>query len=364
MSTLLPRVWRGVVALGAIVTLASGASGQEKKPETGNQEEIRALLTLTDEAATGKATNSLALKWEQQHFIKSHGDKTYVPFTVSLDAGAFAAPTPVGLYLRVAKRGELPPTAEAAASKDAEKKKKKDKKDDAKGTGSQVDARQQYPFEDVFFIDIPAAVAGQPQLLRRAFAVSPGDYDIYVALKEKAAPGATASPKIGVLKHELTVPSLDGEFTTSSVITASKIEVLQSELAPERQAENPYTFSTIKIAPSLDNKFKKTDEFNVMFWIYGAGADAAKKPNIEVDYAFHQKTADGEKFFNKTEPQIMNAETLPPQFDVAAGHQLTGSLAVPLASFPEGDFRLELKVSDKVSGKSVTRESTFSVAAQ
>ncbi len=83
-----------------------------------------------------------------------------------------------------------------------------------------------------------------------------------------------------------------------------------------------------------------------------------------MEYAFHQKTADGEKFFNKTDPQVMNAETLPPQFDLAAGHQLTGSLAVPLASFPEGDYRLELKVSDKVSGKSVTRESTFSVAAQ
>lgn len=359
MSTLA----RGVVAFGVIVALASGASAQEKKAETGNQDEIRALLTVTDEAATGKATSSLALTWEQNHFIKSHGDKTYVPFTVSLDGAPFAAPTPVGLYLRVAKRGELPPTSAPAAAKEADKK-KKNKKDETKGTGSQVDARHQYPFEDVFFIDTPAPVAGHPQLLRRAFAVSPGDYDVYVALKEKPAAGATASPKIGVLKHELTVPSLDGALTTSSVIIASKIDILQTEVAPDRQAENPYTFSTIKIAPSLDNKFKKTDEFNIMFWIYGATADAAKKPNIEVEYAFHQKTADGEKFFNKTEPQVMNAETLPPQFDLAAGHQLTGSLAVPLASFPEGDYRLDLKVTDKISSKSVTRESTFSVGPQ
>jgi len=359
MSTLL----RAVVGVGAVVALAGGAFAQEKKPEAGTQEEIRALLTVADEAATGKATSSLGLKWEQHHFIKSHGDKTYVPFTVSLDASAFAAPTPVGLYLRVAKRGELPPTAPAAA-KDADKKKKKDKKDDAKGAGSQVDARHQYPFEDVFFIDTPAPVAGQPQLLRRAFAVSPGDYDVYVALKEKPVAGATAAPKIGVLKHELTVPSLDGDLTTSSVIVASKIDLLPTEIAPERQSENPYTFSTIKIAPSLDYKFKKTDEFNIMFWIYGAVADAAKKPDIEVEYAFHQKTAEGEKFFNKTAPQVMNAESLPPQFDLSAGHQLTGSLAVPLESFPVGDYRLELKVNDKIGGKTVTRESTFSVAAQ
>jgi hypothetical protein len=363
MSTLLARAWRSVAAVGVFVALAGGASAQDKKPETGNQDEIRALLTLTDEAASGKATNSLAIKWEQNHFIKSHGDKTYVPFTVSLDAAAFTAPTPVGLYLRVAKRGELPPTDAAAASKDSDKK-KKGKKDETKGAGSQIDARHEYPFEDVFFIDIPAAVAGQPQLLRRAFSVSPGDYDVYIAVKEKPVAGATASPKVGVLKHELTVPSLDGDFTTSTVIIAAKIDVLQTELAPERQAENPYTFSTIKISPSLDNKFKKTDEFNIMFWIYGAAADASKKPNIEVEYAFHQKTAEGEKFFNKTDPQIMNAETLPPQFDLAAGHQLTGSLAVPLASFPPGDYRLEVKITDKAGSKSVTREATFSVAAQ
>jgi hypothetical protein len=359
MSTLL----RGVVAFGVVVALAGGASAQEKKPETGNQEEIRALLTITDEAATGKATSSLPIKWEQHHFIKSFGDKTYVPFTVSFDAAAFAAPTPVGLYLRVAKRGELPPTAPVAA-KEADKKKKKDK-DDNKGTGSQVDARHEYPFEDVFFIDVPAPVAGQPQLLRRAFAVPPGDYDVYVALKEKAAAGATAAPKIGVVKQELTVPSIGGELTTSSVILAAKVDVLQTEIASERQAENPYTFGAMKITPSLDAKLTKKDELNVIFWIYGAGVDpATKKPHVEVEYNFHQKTADGEKFFNKTDPQVMNAETLPPQFDLAAGHQLPGSLAVPLASFPEGTYRLEVKVTDKTSGKAVTRESTFSVAAQ
>jgi hypothetical protein len=364
MSTLLRGAWRSAVAFGVIVALAGGVSAQEKKPEAGNQDEIRALLTVTDEAATGKSTSSLPLKWEQHHFIKSHGDKTYVPFTVSFDGAAFAGPTPVGLYVRVAKRGELPPTAAAAAATEDDKKKKKDK-NDSKGAGSQIDARQKYEFEDVFFLDLPAPVAGQPQLLRRAFAVSPGDYDVYVALKEKAAAGASASPKIGVLKQELTVPSLDGQLTTSSVIVAAKVDVLQTEIPADRQSENPYTFGAMKITPSLNSKFTKKDDLNIIFWIYGVGVDATtKKPHVEVEYNFHQKTSEGEKFFNKTDPQVMNAETLPPQFDLAAGHQLPGSLAVPLASFPEGDYRLEVKVTDKTNSKAVTRESTFSVAAQ
>ena len=50
------------------------------------------------------------------------------------------------------------------------------------------------------------------------------------------------------------------------------------------------------------------------------------------------------------------------QFDLAAGHQLPGSLQVPLASFPEGDYHFEIKVADKVSGKSITRDVTFTIA--
>jgi hypothetical protein len=354
---------RVAMAVGVLIGLAGGAAAQEPK-DPGNPEEIRALLTAADQAATGTPTNSLAIKWEQQHFIKSFADKTYVPFTVSVDAAAFTAPTPVGLYLRVAKRGELPPTTAAVAAKDSDKKKKKDKKDEQKGT--QVDARHQYPFEDVFFFDIPAGVAGKPTLLRRAFAVAPGDYDVYVGIKEKGVAAASGpSPKIGVIKHELTVPSLDTEFTTSSVILAEKVDVLQQEIPSYRQSENPYTFGAMKLTPSMDAKFVKADDLNVIFWIYGAGVDATtKKPNVEVEYNFHQKTADGEKFFNKTDPQVMNAQTLPPQFDLAAGHQLPGSLSVPLASFPEGQYRLEVKLTDKTSGKTVTRESIFSVAAQ
>ena len=65
--------------------------------------------------------------------------------------------------------------------------------------------------------------------------------------------------------------------------------------------------------------------------------------------------AEGEKYFNKTAPQPLNATTLPPEFSIAAGHQLPGSLVIPLSSFPAGDYRLEIKVTDKPSGGMLTR---------
>ena len=57
----------------------------------------------------------------------------------------------------------------------------------------------------------------------------------------------------------------------------------------------------------------------------------------------------------------MNAQTLPPKFDFGAGHQLQSGQAVPLASFPEGDYRLEIKITDKLAAKSLTRNVNFTV---
>jgi len=48
---------------------------------------------------------------------------------------------------------------------------------------------------------------------------------------------------------------------------------------------------------------------------------------------------------------------------LAVGHLVTGSLSIPLASFEAGDYRLEIKVSDKVSSKSITENVTFNVGA-
>ena len=84
-----------------------------------------------------------------------------------------------------------------------------------------------------------------------------------------------------------------------------------------------------------------------------------------MEYNFYQKPPAGaaEKFFNKTSPQDLNGKTLPAAFDMSLGHQLQTGQAVPLASFPAGDYRLEIKVTDKLATKTVTRDVNFTVTA-
>ena len=167
-----------------------------------------------------------------------------------------------------------------------------------------------------------------------------------------------------MLKQTLNVPDFwNGELSSSSVLIAERIEPLPAPLPPQQQAERPYALGTIEIQPVFDTKFTKKSELSTFMLIYNPKTEAANKPNVAVEYNFYSKTGGSEKFFNKTSPQDLNAQTLPPQFDIAAGHQLQTGQAVPLASFPEGDYRLEIKITDKIANKSLTRDVNFTVTA-
>ena len=82
---------------------------------------------------------------------------------------------------------------------------------------------------------------------------------------------------------------------------------------------------------------------------------------MTIEYNFHQQTADGEEFFNKTNPQQFNDQTLPPGFDLTLGHQIVAGQSVPLSLFPAGDYRLEIKVTDNARSSEVIQNLTFTV---
>ena len=194
-----------------------------------------------------------------------------------------------------------------------------------------------------------------------------GTYEVIVVVKEPTPQKQqkNAPPlKTSVLRQNVEVPDLwNGELNTSTVFLAQRIDPLPAPLTPQQQVERPYALGTMEIVPVADTKFTKKSELSTLVLIYNVKTDGTNKPDVTVEYNFYTKQGSGEKFFNKTNPQSLNAQTLPPQFDFAAGHQLQSGQAVPLASFPEGDYRLEIKITDKLAAKSVTRNVNFTVVA-
>ena len=313
--------------------------------------------------APDSSQGELKIGWESNHFVKGQTD-TYIPFTLVVDRASLTAGA--ALWIRVVNADQAAAFAASVTAPPA--------KPQGNNRNPAPPARTTFAWDNGSFVEVPEA--GK---LSRAIQLRPGQYVAYIAVKERSAaapanqgnnrnnnrnappPAAAAAPgKVGLLRHEITVPDFGvADLTTSSVILARSVE--QVAAPPADQESNPYVFGPMRIVPSPDGKFSKSAELSVIFWIYGAQPAASGKPDVTIEYNFHQKLAEGEKYFNKTAPQQLNAQTLPPEFNVAAGHQLPGSLVVPLSSFPTADYRLEIKITDKTSGKTVTQNVNFSV---
>jgi hypothetical protein len=294
--------------------------------------------------AGDRTEGGVSVKWQTNHFLKGGTGETYLPFTLAFDRSQLAKGA--ALYVRIVNAEQAAQFAAYTAAAMAP----------TQGGKAQPPSRPSFAWDSVAFLDVP----GNGEL-SRAVQLKPGQYVAFIAAKEKSSAPTTAPGAIGLLRHELVVPDFNSpELRTSSVIIAQSVETLPPSTVTDQES-NPYVFGPMRINPSTDGRFAKGGELNVFLWIYGAKEAATGKPDVVVDFRFHQRLAEGEKYFNRTEPQPLNAQTLPAEFSVAAGHQLLSTLGVKLANFPVGDYRLEIKVTDKPTGRELTQSVNFSV---
>lgn len=332
-----------VAVVAAVIVAGTGAAGAgwqqeaERKLDKDQRLNAEAAVRLVDAVMTGQAEDgapAFTIGWTND-FLKAQEGRIYVPFTVSIDTSALSTRN-VTFYLRVVSRAAAP----------------------AAPDGKQEPAP--YAFEDVWFPELQKPPAGQPYRFSRAFAVPAGDYDVFVAVREWSKDDKKA-PNASVLKQPTTVPDYwNGELATSSIIVAQDVQQLTAPLSPAEQAEHPYTIGSMQLTPSFSDTFTTAQELSVVFLVYNP-ALKDNKPDIQVEYKFHQKTADGEQYFNRTAPTVLNADTLGPAWDLNAGYQLVAGQSVPLASFPPGDYRLEIEVQDKLAETALTRDVRFTV---
>ncbi len=341
-----------LLAVSVSSTMLLAQSKDDKKKSEAQNRETQSIVKTVDELAAGQpAANDLSLTWVREDVLKAQGNKEYVPFTVQIDPSKISGGT-VAFYWRVVAKNAAPMAAVEPGKKDDKKDKDKKKSD--------------YAYEDISFVPV---TAGQTSMkISRSFTVPGGAYDVYLVAKEPTPekPAKNAPPlKIAAIKQTVNVPDFwNNELNTSSVVIAQRIDPLPAPLTMQQQLDRPYALGMMEIVPTFETKFTKKAELSTFMLIYNPKVDTANKPDVSVEYNFYVKPAgQPEKFFNKTNPQNLNATTLPPNFDFAAGHQLQSGQAVPLASFPEGDYRLEIKITDKLANKTLTREITFTVSA-
>jgi len=325
------------VAVALVVSATFAVAQQapkkdEKKRSKQEQQEIEQIVKLVDGVMAGQPAPGDVTMSIEPFFMKSQEARTFVPFVLNVKN---APKTDAALYIRVVNPAAVP---------DPKAKK------------------VEYPWDDIHFV--PAAqLAGDNPKLNRVFMATAGTYDVYIAYKERLpekAPKNTVA-KMGVLKTQVTVPDFyNAELNTSTILVADTVNVLTAPIGQDEARERPFVFGAQELLPAPDMEFKKADQLSIFFQVYNSGLDAGGKPDLTLEYEFHKTEAGAEKFFNKTNPQVVNAAMLPPQFDPAK-FPVPGGITVPLASFGEGDYRLAIKIIDKAATKTITRDIKFTV---
>ena len=333
----------------SLIAIQETEEASERALEDWQIVEIQSLVENVGGIVRGELTleeNSLSL---QTHFLKGTEGLTYVPFMLSIDAETVSAST-IAVYLFVTNH--------------------QDPVDTPTDSDDQTEDPPQAPsavFEDAYFIDISTELASDASniQLTRAFNAPSGEYDVYIGVRESfgaESQNDQEEPSNSILKAEVSVPDLwTTEVQTSSVLLASSIEAIPAPLSPIEQSEQPYTLGTTKIIPKSDTSFGKQEEMSLLMLVYNPALNNDGKPDVTVEFDFYASSESGEEFFNKTNPQQFNAQTLPPGFDIALGHQIVAGQSIPLSLFPAGNYRLEINISDNEAESELMREVNFTV---
>jgi hypothetical protein len=349
---------------------ASRDNDKKDKIERTHREEGEAILALADAAMAAKPVPSdFAVRWHND-FVKAQRG-TFVPFTLSVDVARLRKPAAL-VYIRAIRRDGPDRTGPGEGRGEPERR-------DARATTERESAA--YSVDAIFPVELIGA-EGTSARISRGFAVAPGEYDVFVVMRERVDPDASRSRvQASVLKQPLTVPEFGGELTTSSVIVADRLAVLPEAVPADQLAERPYAIGRNEITPSVDHRFGRDEELIVVLLVYNPMVAGERQFDLKVEYHFFRKVGSdaravemaggpeqprpraGERYFNHTDPQRFNPALMGNAFDPRSGEPVMAGQVVPLAGFEEGDYRLDVQVIDLLSGKSISRDVFFTVGS-
>ncbi len=331
---------------------------QVERIEQTLRQEGQEVVALADAAAGETAPGDFTLSWHNDYLKAQSG--TFIPFVVFIEAKNPQVEAAL-LYVRAApSRG-----ADAGDSRDRSRVRRP------------PPPVAGYPLEEIYPVTL---VPGQPVRITRGCSLSPGRYELTVVVRERERQDARGRRRAAaVFRQTLDVPDFSAsDLTTSTVILADALTVLPGTPGERELVERPYVIGTREVQPAADSQLRSSEELIVVFLVYNPSVTPAKHFDLEVEYHFFRKSRageegpgpntpagvaplPGERYFNRTEPQRFNPVILGPDFDPAAGQPVLAGQGVPLAGFPEGEYRLFVKVTDLVAGRSLERHVAFTV---
>ena len=150
----------------------------------------------------------------------------------------------------------------------------------------------------------------------------------------------------GVRHVNVPVPKYDpNKLATSTLVLASKLESLAG------QAEvGMFTIGNVKVIPNVSGTYHRGTPVGIYMQIYNAGIDQTTlKPSVDVDYVVIK---DGKEIGKQTEDWRGNSDS---------GQRLTLARLLDSRSLNPGDYSMEVRVRDRVSGQNLVQSAKFTI---
>jgi GWxTD domain-containing protein len=175
---------------------------------------------------------------------------------------------------------------------------------------------------------------------QKAVALSPGRYRVDVIVRDIAS-GATGVRHVG-----FEVPKYDpAKLSTSTLILALKLEGLG-----DQPAVGMFTIGNVKVIPNVSGTYHRGSPIGIYMQIYNAGVDQTTlRPSVDVEYALMK---DGKEIGKQLEDWRGNSDS---------GQRLTLARLLDSRGLSPGDYSLEVRVKDRVSGQALVQTAKFAV---
>ena len=178
------------------------------------------------------------------------------------------------------------------------------------------------------------------QFYQKAVALAPGRYRVDVIVRDVTS-GATGVRHVG-----FEVPKYDtSKLSTSTLVLAVKLEGLG-----DQPAVGMFAIGNVKVIPNISGSYRRGAPVGVYMQIYNAGIDQTTlRPSVDVEYVLLK---DGKEIGKQVEDWRGNSDS---------GQRLTLARLLDSSRLNPGDYQIEVRVKDRVSGQSLVQSQKFTV---
>ena len=207
-------------------------------------------------------------------------------------------------------------------------------------------------FEDTVTISTTAERLQQEterqSIYQKSVPLAPGMYRLELVVKD------IVGETMGTYRIALRVPEFDDEqLAMSTLILADRIERVPTRSLGTGQ----FVIGSSKVRPRIGEEFKPTEKMGIYMQVYNLGEDdETARPSGSISYQIAKLDAPDDLLLNFSEP-----------FDQIRGsssRQTVIEKLLPLGNLSPGEYRLSVKVDDKIKNETLTPTATFKIKGE